>query len=252
LSHLVIRALAWLFPAPPLEEVTSDTFGTLSEKYRSRVRWGNLIAFLAFITVAVYYYFLFSLLGSLITQRFADVKYVVHRNEVEYGMMAFLLSLVSSTYLYLLAFRWFLGRKEYDIYMAYAGLCLYGMDAGKTFKWFFLLTFPPLVVLCLLWTTTFTAVTAKAMLDAPFGSFGVTTERPYSDVRNIYFARKFHTRNEDNDSPRYVIVFKDGYRWQTESVTTRAELNEQTEIVRYFAEQSRRPIVTVEFIENIP
>ena len=90
------------------------------------------------------------------------------------------------------------------------------IHAGKVFLWFFLVLFPALGVLCVLRATMFTAFTEKAVFDSSFGSLGVPTEHLYTDVRDIYFARKYHARFEDRDLPRHVIVFKDGSQWRTD------------------------------------
>ena len=96
------------------------------------------------------------------------------------------------------------------------------------------------------------ALTEDAMFDAPFGSLGIANERPYTDVRNVYFARGSHVRSEHEDSPQYVIVFKDGFRWSTDNGAGRNLLEEQVAMVRYVAQQSRQRIINLKFVEDIP
>ena len=254
MHYLVFRFLAWLFPSPSLAELTpeSESFEMIRKRYRGLDRWGGPVLVLAMVALAVYFDFLFSVLGTLTTQRFADAQYVLQCDKFDYRIMGVLLSFVSSTYLFFLALKWFLGRKEYDIYIAYYLSRLpVNLHAEKPFKWLFLLSFPPLVVLFSLWTTTFTALTDKAMFEAPFGSFGVTTERPYTDVRAIYFSEQLHARSEDIPWPQYVIVFKDGYRWKTKNPDDH-RIARQDAMMRYVAKQSRTPIVRVKFNEDIP
>ena len=41
--------LAWLFPATPLGDVTSQSYEELCEKYRRREFWGNWLGLLCFL-----------------------------------------------------------------------------------------------------------------------------------------------------------------------------------------------------------
>jgi hypothetical protein len=237
-----------------LEDVTTESFETLRQKYRTRDRLGNLAGFLAFVGLAVVYYFAISWLAELTAQRFASAKFLLQPQKLVLMILAAFLSLVSSTYLLFSWLRWYLGSAEYEIYMAYGAHRLqHGhFHAGKAFKWMFILFFPPLLVLFVLYAMTFTAFTEKSMIDAPFGSFGAPTERQYADVRNIYFAGKYHARFEDKVSPRYVIVFSDGFQWRTDGGIGGAKLEEQAAMVRFVAKQSRHQIVNVAFLEDIP
>ena len=247
------RLFGWLFPARRLEELTSESFETLRAKYRSRDRWGNVLGFFAFAALAAVYYFLLSWLAELTTQRFGGAKYLLRPLEFEFILMGIFLSLVSSMFWCFLALRWFLGRKEYDIYMAYGARRVPGhWHAGRVFTCLFLLFFPLLGGASVLRATMFTAFTPNAMFDSSFGSFGVPDEHPYTEVRNVYFARKYHTRSGDVVSPRYVIVFRDGSQWRTDNGAGGSKLAEQAAMVRYVAEQSRRPVVEMVFAEDIP
>ena len=116
------RLLGWLFPAPPLEELTSESFESLRQKYKSRDRWGNFLGLLAFIAVAAIYYLFLSWLAQAATRRFADAKFLHHPMELEYILMGLFLSLASTGFFGCLALRAFLGREEYAIYMAYGAL----------------------------------------------------------------------------------------------------------------------------------
>ncbi|MGO8688897.1 MAG: hypothetical protein ACLQLG_04630 [Thermoguttaceae bacterium] len=247
------RLLGWLFPAPPLEELTSESFESLRQKYKSRDRWGNFLGLLAFIAVAAIYYLFISWLAQAATRRFADAKFLHHPMELEYILMGLFLSLASTGFFGCLALRAFLGREEYAIYMAYgARRAQRQIHAGKVFLWFFLVLFPALGVLCVLRATMFTAFTEKAVFDSSFGSLGVPTEHLYTDVRDIYFARKYHARFEDRDLPRHVIVFKDGSQWRTDGESGGAKLQKEVATVRYVSRQSGRPVIPVQFIEDIP
>ncbi len=113
------RLLGWLFPAPPLEELTSESFESLRQKYKSRDRWGNFLGLLAFIAVAAIYYLFISWLAQAATRRFADAKFLHHPMELEYILMGLFLSLASTGFFACLALRAFLGAREYSIYMAY-------------------------------------------------------------------------------------------------------------------------------------
>jgi hypothetical protein len=246
--------MGWLFPAPPLEDLTSESYESLREKYRTRDRLGNLAGFLAFVGVAVVSYFVFSWIGRWSAQRFASAKFLLEPNSIVYIVMSAFLSLVSSTYFLLLCLRWYLGPVEYEIYMAYGARRLQPgrFHAGKAFQWIFVLLFPPMCAFFVLYVMTFTAFTEKSMIEAPFGSFGATTERPYSDVRNIYFARRYHARFEAVEAPRYVIVFNDGYQWRTETAANGANVDEQASMVEFVAKQTQHQIINVAFIEDIP
>jgi hypothetical protein len=242
------RFCGWLLPAPCLEELTSESFETLREKYRSRECWGNFLGFLAFVGLAVIYYFAISWLADWTMQRYVDAKFLDHRSGFEHALMGISLSLCSSMFLCVLVMRAFLGRKEYDIYMAYGGRLVPGhWHVGKVFTWIFLSFFPAAGIACVLRTTTFTAVTEEAIFVSSFGSFGVPREHRYADVCGVGFASKFHGRFKDGVAPRYLIVFKDGSQWRSN-----ADSKGETAMVRYVAQQSRLPIVNSEFIEDIP
>jgi hypothetical protein len=244
----VYRLLGWLFPAPPLEKFTSESFETLRQKYKSRDRWGNFLGLLAFVAVAAIYYFFISWLAQTATRRFADAKFLHHPLEFEYVLMGIFLSLFSTGFFVLLALRAFLGREEYDLYMAYEGRRVQGhYHAGKAFLWMFLLFVPAVGAVCVLRATMFTAFTETAVFDGPFGSLGVPTEHRYTDVRGIYLAGKFH-----KDLSRYVIVFKDGSQWRTEGHTAGPLLQKDVATMDYVARQSGQPILRVQFIEDIP
>jgi hypothetical protein len=249
----VFRLLGWLFPAPPLEELASEPFERLREKYRARDRFWNLSMLLAFVGLGAAYYILLSSVATLTAQRFGGAKYLLQPMELEHALMGVLLSLVSVGFFILVAIRRFLGREEYDVYMAYLGHAMAGQwHPGRAFTWLFLLFFPMLVVVCVLRATTFTAFSENAMFDSSFSSFGIASEYPYADVCSIYFAKNFHARFEDIDSPRYVIVFKNGYQWRTDKGIGGPKLEEQAAMVCYVAQQSRHPIVELEFLEDIP
>jgi hypothetical protein len=254
-SYRTIRAffrfLGWLFPAPRLDEVTSQPFETLRAKYESR-EWANLLAVLGFVALAAVFYFFISWWARLTTQGFVGVKFLLRPIELEYQLMGMFLSLVSVACFCLLAERCFVGKKEFDIHVAYYGHHVEGhFHAGKAFMWIFLLLFPPICVASLLRATTFTAVTDEAIFDAPFGSFGVPKKYPYADVRNIYFAMKLHARSEDIVLSRYVIVFKDGTQWKSDKRGGGVS-EEESAMMQYVAQQSHKCIADVQFIEDIP
>ena len=248
-----MRLLGRLFPAPHLEQLTSEPFEKLHERYKSWDQWGNLVGFLAYVGLAAIYYFLLSWLAKLTTQRFENAKYLLRPVGFEYGIIGAILSVFSALVPICLALRAILGRREYNIYLAYGGRRVVGnFHIEKVAFFFFLVFFPALAVVGALRATTFTAFTEIAMFDSSFGCFGVLNEHRYRNVRNIYLAQGYHARFEDKVSPRFVIVFRDGFQRRTDSGSIGSKLEHEAAMVRYVSQQSVRPIVAVKFIENIP
>lgn len=252
LTVVVMKFLGWLLAAPRLDTVTAETFGELQHKYRSRDRWGNVICLVAFIGAAVIYDYLLYGLTALLAWRFGDATYLLPPDNSLYRGAGVGLSFVSSTYFVFVALRRYLGREEYNVYMAYGGLRLQGIHTGKLCMWIFLLCFPPLWFVSVQQAAAFTALTQDALHDASFGAFGIPNEHLYKDVRDIYFAKRCHARNGDVESPQYVIVFNDGYRRKTQNGRENRAMEKQVDMVRYVVRQSCRPTTDVKFAEDIP
>jgi hypothetical protein len=166
-------------------------------------------------------------------------------------MIAILLSLFSSPYFLFLVFKWWLGPKEYEVFIAYnACRKQFNLHIEKPFKWVFFLFFPALAVLSLMWTVEFTVLTDKSIVDAPFGHLAFATERPFTDVAGLYLVTKARTREGHIDSPRFVIVFQDASHWVTPHITQQAEMDRLALMVEYVAIKSQKPIQKVRFIED--
>jgi hypothetical protein len=247
------RLLERLFPAPPLKSLTREPLEQLSRKYKRRDRWGNWLGFLAFVVMAVLYFFLLLGLSAWSRSGIVQPQHILHPFEVEHVCYALFLSLVSSTYFLVLILRWILGAKEYDLYMAYCGQRMpFHFHIGKAFRAFFLIFFLPLLIVAVLRVSMYTAFTERAMLDSPFGTLGIARQHPYADVRGVYLVRGYHGRFEDFKDPFYLIDFKDGFHWEVGRGSQSPRLDQEQAVVRYVAQQSGRPIREVQFAEDIP
>jgi hypothetical protein len=69
-QHFSLR----LFPAPCLEKLTTESYESISDRYRPLIRWRHAICPLWFIAVAFSYYVAFHILGAAATFHFGDAK----------------------------------------------------------------------------------------------------------------------------------------------------------------------------------
>ncbi len=249
------RFLAWLFPATPLDKVTTLSLDQLQEKYKRRDWWINIFGLSAFLLLAVAYYFLLDVGAERYYRDLSRSAYFIRPSAVEWGVLAAFLSLTSSTFFFFIVLRWVLGRQEYELYLAYASQKAHPpapYDPTKVFQLFFWLIFFPLALVAVLRIDNYTAFTDKAMLDNPFLSLGKEVEYPFANVRGVFEVRGYHARFEDKVSPHQIIVFADGKRWESSRGSGGSKLDHQREILRYVAERSGRKIQNVNFAEEIP
>jgi hypothetical protein len=257
-THGQVRAgfhlLGKLFPATPLESLTSEPYLELVEKYKKLDARGNLLGFVAFAvsTIAIA-----SLLAGLahMAQRGlpADTRQVLGSGWVEFILWAMFPSIFGTIYLSLKFLRLMLGRQEFAIYVAYGARRMPGnIDTNKAFFWLSVIFIPPIVVLAALYVTSYTAFTDHALIDRPFGSPGTVSTRAYADIRGIYLVRGYHARFQDNEAPFFVIVFNDGSRWETRPGHQGDQLKSEVDLMTFVSEKSGVPISRVSFGEEIP
>jgi hypothetical protein len=248
------RLLARLFPPVPLEAVTSQSLEELKEKYRGRDRWGNLLVFMAFVALAVVFYFLLDGASRLTRPDPGTSGFLIAPGGVELGILAAFLSLFSSGLVVWTLLAWFLGPQEYAIYRAYASYRASPAapwDIPTVFRWFFLLGFIPLLLFAVLVVDCYTAFTDEAIIDNSLWSLGVRVVHPYSSIRGTYDVQAYHARFNDVSSPYQVIVFDDGTQWVSAQGAGGPKLEEQREILRFVARKSGRQVRPVKFIEDI-
>jgi hypothetical protein len=247
------RTLEKLFPAPSLESLTKVPIEQLTKRYKSRDRWGNWLGFLAFLVLSAAYTLLIFGFAALTLPRSEHYKHVLHPVEMEYVIYGIFLSLLSFFFFLVLIYRWALGKKEYDIYMAYGARRMpYHFHVGKAFQWFFLVLFIPLALMTVLRVSMYTAFTDQAMLDSPFGSFGAAREHPYKDVTGVYLVNGYHGRFRDYVDPVYVIAFKDGFQWDVGRGSGGPRLEKEQAVIKFVTQRSGKPIRKVQFVEEIP
>ncbi len=188
--------LGKLFPATPLESLTSEPYPELVEKYKKLDASGNVLGFVAFVvsTIAIA-----SLLAGLahMAQRGlpADTRQVLGSGWVEFILWAMFPSIFGTIYLSLKLLRLMLGRQEFAIYVAYGARRMPGnIDTNKAFFWLSVIFIPPIVVLAALYVTSYSAFTDRALIDRPFGSPGTVSARAYADIRGIYLVRGYHAQ----------------------------------------------------------
>ena len=114
------RLLAWLFPARPLAELTTEPYEQLCLKYKRRDFWGNWIGCLATVVLVAVYFLVMLVVGRWITSGVPREHYV-GPVEFLYVVAAFFLSLFSSGWVVFGLLRVALGKPEYDLYLAYGG-----------------------------------------------------------------------------------------------------------------------------------
>jgi hypothetical protein len=90
------------------------------------------------------------------------------------------------------------------------------------------------------------------MYVSSFGSLGWPTSHAYADVRGVYLVKMHHARFEDIPDPHYVIAFKDGFLWETDSNSGGPKLEKEKEVVQFVMQRTRQPLVTVNFMDEIP
>lgn len=253
--HGGFRLFEKLFPATPLESLTSEPLDVLRARYRGRDRVGNVVMVVAFLGLtAAYYGLILALVAAVVRPNLPPgTRHVLGNSTIEYVACAGFLSLFSSTALVLFVLRLVLGREEYRLYMAYGARRLpRPVDVGKLFGWMAAVVFVPLAVWVACYLTTYTAFTDRALVESPFGSFG----RPrrtlrYADIRGVYLVHRYHARFKDVASPSFVIVFKDGSRWKTDPATPRV-FEEQLPVIEDVVRLSGAPAFEVNFPEDVP
>jgi hypothetical protein len=249
------RLFAKLFPAPPLDYVTSLPLEKLTFKYKWRDRWGNLIGFVLFVAVALGYYFLLVALAAWRTRGLERAVFLIEPIPFEWGFFAAFLSLTSSSVVGLLLLRGLLGRKEYEVYITYCSHRAFPpapFDFTKVFKLFFVVGFLPLAAFVGLRIDSYTAFTEREMIDNPYWSVAREARIPYSSVRAIYEVQAYHARFKDVFEPHLLIAFNNGDRWRTDRGAKGLKLARQQRMVEYVAEKSERKIQQVMFVEDIP
>jgi hypothetical protein len=250
--HAGYRLLERLCPSAPLDSVTNESLAELSTRYKTRDRWGNWLGFLVFLILAVVYYFAIAAWAEFACRNVAEANHLLRPFAVEYGVYAVFLSLTSSTYFMLVALRLLLGPTEFRIYMAYCGQRMpWHFDLSKAFLWFFLILFSLVAVVSLMRTGMYTAFTDNALEVSSFGSFGVPTAHRYADVRGIYFIKMHHARFKDIPDPHFVIAFKDGYSWETDSKSGGVKLEKEKEAVQFVMQRTGQRLVVLTFAEEM-
>lgn len=244
------RFFAWLFPATPLERLTSLSIDGLKVKYKKRDRVCGLLFLVGFVGLTVACYFVLDWLAEWHYRDISNARFVFRAISAEWGCWAGFLTLTSLGFMSLKILRWILDPKEYELYMAYSiyKSKLPPINPTKFFQWTFWIGFLPLVVLVVLRIDSYTAITANAIIENPFLSLGTEIVHPYASVRGVYEVRRFHERFKDVDQPYQLIVFADGTRWETNRYT----LQQQREIMSFVAQRSGKPYQEVEFAEDIP
>ena len=246
--------LGKLFPATPLESLTSEPYPELVEKYKKLDASGNVLGFVAFVvsTIAIA-----SLLAGLahMAQRGlpADTRQVLGSGWVEFILWAMFPSIFGTIYLSLKLLRLMLGRQEFAIYVAYGARRMPGnIDTNKAFFWLSVIFIPPIVVLAALYVTSYSAFTDRVLIDRPFGSPG-TVQRPrvcrYSrDLPRARVSRAF--------SGQRGALLRDRLqrrsRWETRPGHQGDQLKSELELMNFVSNKSGEPISRVNFSEEIP
>lgn len=253
--QVAFRLFSRLFPAPPLESVTSASLEELQARYKSRDRWGNWLGFALFVGLAIVYFVLLDRAAVWHYRDFHGAAYLVRPVSFLLGVLAAFMSLASTMFVGLLVMRLALGAEEYALYLAYGCHKTYPpapYDVAKVAQLFVWLIFLPLLVVSILLIDTYTAFTENAIIESPFWSLGRRVEHPYSAVRGVYEVRSHHARFEDAVAPYQIIAFADGEQWTSEHGSGGKKLEYQREIIQFVAEKSKQRIQRVEFPEDVP
>jgi hypothetical protein len=247
------RLLERLLPVPPLSEVTSESLETLSAKYLRRDKLGNRLGTVAWIVMWALFSVLIIVFVNSLHQSLGDVKHILAPFMAEYICYGAMLSLLSFMVLSLQICRWLVGRKEFEIYIAYCGWRMpWHFDLNRAFKWFFVLFFLPFALVVVMRAATYTAFTDQAILDSPFGHLGYATKRPYTDIRGLYQIQKMHGRQQDLPDRYTLIVFRDGSMWESNHDSQGLKLEEERAAAKFVSERTGLPIVPIDFRENVP
>ena len=253
--HLGIRLLGSVFKAEPLAAITKESFEMLRWRYRSRERWGNWLGFLWFIICAALLSFFYVKLAAFLSH---DVQktFFYGQESIMLVLAGCLVSLCISTTILFWAFRLWVGKEEYRLFMAYGGEHFrrtFGsrMDASKTFLAFFIVGIP-LFGFGILVADEYTAFTDHGIVINPLWSLGTVNERPFTDVGGLYEVEAAHERSKDVFEPFQVIAFKDGERWESERRSQGPKLEQQRQGLRFVSQKAKVPVHIVSFEENIP
>jgi hypothetical protein len=253
--HGGFRLLAWLFPAQPLQSVTSLTMEELKRKYKWRDRVGNVLGALAFIGLSAVYFAALWKSGEWRVGDYRGAKFVMRPAVFEIALWAAWLSLTSVMVYILVGLRLVLGSAEYRQYVTYGSHRTFPpapYDVAKAFAFFFGTVFLPSLVLVAMRVDNFTLFTDGSIIHNPFVSIGRLAEHSYSDVRAVYEVRGIHGRFKDINQPYQLVLFGDGTRWQSDRGAGGLKLQYQRDAIRYVSTKSGCAVTPVNFSEDIP
>lgn len=253
LGHL--RAVAWLFPPPPLRSVTALSYEELRKKYRSRDWWGNVIASCVFISLAGIYWGLMELARRQLLAPWSNAEHILAPHPILFVVMACFMSLMSGYSLMFPILRWWFGHDEWKIYSTYGcyRACPYApFNVTRFFHWTVLIWFPLLVVGCLFFIDHFTAFTETTIADNPLSSLGKESQHQYADVVSIYEVRGHIWRGEFKVFPYELIVFNDGTHWTSEKGQGEIGIEKLRKAMRYVADKSGADYFQVDTSDKIP
>lgn len=246
--------MAWLFPAPPLQSVTSLSLEELKNRFARRDLWGNILAFLLFVGLSVAIYFALDAIAEWHYAGLTTARFLIRPQRVEFAFVAGIIGLFAMPIVMMVLFRLWVGRDEYRFYAAYAGHKAapeHPFHATKVMTIMCLIGFIPFSVGMAFRIDEYTIFTDDAMIFSPFASLGHREVRPYTSVKGIYEVRIQHLRFEDKVAPYQVIVFDDGTRWESDNDSGGEKLEYQRECARFVAQKSGRPLKMVEVVEEI-
>ena len=250
-----LHLFARLFPVTPLNNLTPLCLEELQSKYKSRDRWARILGYTLIVALGVAYYFGLNWIANWHYREFQNGAFLIRPLPVEFIVFALFMSLTSATSIAIVLFRWAVGRRECDIYVAYTSIRSSPsgpIDSAKLSFWFFWLGFIPTAGGAALQIDSYTAFTDRAVIYNPLLSLGSRVEYPYSTVRGVYVVRYYRARFENTDDPFLVMNIDNGPRWETTPGMSGLSLERQREIMRFVAGRSGRRSGEVAFVENIP
>lgn len=248
----ILDFIVWLCPPEPLETVTDVPFSVLIRRYARRDRLGHWLGIASYIVLAVLYDLALLGLTHFLRQQVGDAVFWIGWGPIECAVFAAALSVGSGLFVVCEGLRLWLGKREYEIYMAYGAKRLPApFHLGKLFRWGTAVLFLPTAIFTVLTFTSYTAFTPTAIIDSPVGHFGLARLYPYAEVGDVYLARRSRTRNPEFVALWYVVTFRDGRRWESDPRVPGSNWDLQRDGVNYLSRQTGQPIRGITYIEDI-